>query len=93
MEKALIFTVNMKVFAFLPDSPLFFCGLETQVVCWNLAGCNEKCRFIWLHNRSESWEGLRFVSAEITAQFLDRHVQGEVLSVQDGMEALVSLMK
>lgn len=31
MGKTLIFTINVKVFAFLPDSPLSFCGLETQI--------------------------------------------------------------
>lgn len=58
----------MDIFAFLPDSPLSFCGQETQTVCWNLAACNENCKFILSHNRRESWEGLRFVSTEITAQ-------------------------
>lgn len=54
MEKTLIFTVNVMVFAFLTDSLLSFYGLKAQIVCWNLAACNEKCKFILLHNRREN---------------------------------------
>lgn len=56
MEKTLIFTVSVMGFAFLSDSSLFFHGLETLTVCCNLAGCNENCRFILLHNRRERSE-------------------------------------
>ena len=93
VEKTLIVTINMKVFAFLPDSTLSLCGLETQIVCWNLAGCNEKCKFILLYNRRERvgkvWDLLprRLLPS---LQFLDECVQEEVPSVQDGIEVLVS---
>lgn len=95
MRKTLIFPINIKVTAFLSDSPLSFCGLETRVVCGNLAGCNEKCKFILLHNprgreRDGKVQDLFPQRLRPSPQFLDQYVQEEVLSVRDGMEALVS---